>query len=97
MRIASAGEAAGLLHVGRSQGRCADPVRLNRASRSDLDRIQNLKIDVPRLDSSCPSRELLQTEEVVDDKSIYHKNLMPVTYVTADMAGAIESACVRDS
>ncbi len=25
------------------------------------------------------------------DKSIYHKNLMPVTYVTADLAGAIES------
>jgi multidrug efflux pump subunit AcrB len=25
------------------------------------------------------------------DKSIYHKNLMPVTYVTADIAGEIES------
>ena len=25
------------------------------------------------------------------DKSIYHKNLMPVVYVTADVAGAIES------
>jgi multidrug efflux pump subunit AcrB len=27
----------------------------------------------------------------VQDKSIYHKNLMPVTYVTADVAGAMES------
>jgi multidrug efflux pump subunit AcrB len=27
----------------------------------------------------------------VEDKSIYHKNLMPVTYVTADIAGEIES------
>ena len=26
-----------------------------------------------------------------EDKSIYHKNLMPVVYVTADVAGAIES------
>ena len=30
-------------------------------------------------------------ERAVEDKSIYHKNLMPVTYVTADIAGAIES------
>ncbi len=30
-------------------------------------------------------------ETTIEDKSIYHKNLMPVTYVTADVAGAIES------
>jgi multidrug efflux pump subunit AcrB len=36
-------------------------------------------------------RELVRTEQVVADKSIYHKNLMPVTYVTADVAGAMES------
>ena len=28
---------------------------------------------------------------MIEDKSIYHKNLMPVTYVTADIAGEIES------
>ncbi len=28
---------------------------------------------------------------MIEDKSIYHKNLMPVTYVTADVAGAMES------
>jgi multidrug efflux pump subunit AcrB len=33
----------------------------------------------------------VRTEQVVADKSIYHKNLMPVTYVTADVAGAMES------
>ncbi len=30
-------------------------------------------------------------EQAVEDKSIYHKNLMPVTYVTGDVAGAMES------
>ena len=35
--------------------------------------------------------ELVHVEKVIEDKSIYHKNLMPVTYVTADIAGAIES------
>jgi multidrug efflux pump subunit AcrB len=29
--------------------------------------------------------------QAVEDKSIYHKNLMPVTYVTGDVAGAMES------
>ena len=35
--------------------------------------------------------ELVHPELVTADKSIYHKNLMPVVYVTADVAGAIES------
>jgi len=35
--------------------------------------------------------ELVRQEAVTADKSIYHKNLMPVVYVTADVAGAIES------
>jgi multidrug efflux pump subunit AcrB len=35
--------------------------------------------------------ELVRSELVTEDKSIYHKNLMPVVYVTADVAGAIES------
>jgi multidrug efflux pump subunit AcrB len=33
----------------------------------------------------------VRPELVTADKSIYHKNLMPVVYVTADVAGAIES------
>jgi multidrug efflux pump subunit AcrB len=35
--------------------------------------------------------ELVRPERVTADKSIFHKNLMPVVYVTADVAGAIES------
>ena len=33
----------------------------------------------------------MRSENTIEDKSIYHKNLMPVTYVTADIAGEIES------
>ena len=36
-------------------------------------------------------RELTHVEMLTADKSIYHKNLMPVTYVTADVAGTIEA------
>jgi len=36
-------------------------------------------------------RELVRVEKMVADKSIYHKNLMPVVYVTGDVAGQEES------
>ena len=38
-----------------------------------------------------PLGALVETKLVSADKSIYHKTLMPVVYVTADVAGAIES------
>jgi len=38
-----------------------------------------------------PLRELVTVEQTITDKSIYHKNLMPVTYVIGDVAGSIES------
>ncbi len=38
-----------------------------------------------------PLRELVTLQHITGDKSIYHKNLMPVTYVIADVAGKIES------
>ena len=38
-----------------------------------------------------PLRELVKVEPTTVDKSIYHKNLMPVTYVIGDVAGVVES------
>ena len=38
-----------------------------------------------------PLRELVTIERTTTDKSIYHKNLMPVTYVIGDVAGVVES------
>ena len=38
-----------------------------------------------------PLRELVSIERTVIDKSVYHKNLMPVTYVIGDVAGVVES------
>jgi multidrug efflux pump subunit AcrB len=65
-------------------------VRLDRASRSNIERLLDLK--VPSITGQLIAlRELVRVENGTEDKSIYHKNLMPVTYVTADVAGAIES------
>jgi multidrug efflux pump subunit AcrB len=38
-----------------------------------------------------PLRELVTVEPTVSERNIYHKNLQNVTYVTADVAGVIES------
>ena len=90
MQVASAGYAAGLLHQDAEKEDIALTLRLDRASRSDLERIQSLKI-AGRNGHMVALGELVQVTKVVEDKSIYHKNLMPVTYVTADIAGEIES------
>jgi multidrug efflux pump subunit AcrB len=38
-----------------------------------------------------PLRELVRVDRTTEDKSIYHKNLMPAVYVMADVAGEAES------
>lgn len=83
--IASAGAPAGLLHTPAAKEDVPIVLRLDRASRSDLNRIRALRV------RGVPLSELTHVENVLEDKSIYHKNLMPVTYVTADVAGAMES------
>jgi len=90
MRIASAGESAGLLHSESEKEDVPIMLRLDRATRSDLERIQSLRVQ-GRTGQLVPLRELVRAEQVLADKSIYHKNLMPVTYVTADVAGLMES------
>jgi multidrug efflux pump subunit AcrB len=88
--LASSGYKAGLLHSDSAKEDVPLTLRLDRATRSDLEKIQNLKV-AGRSGRLVALSELVQREEVVADKSIYHKNLMPVTYVTGDVAGAMES------
>jgi multidrug efflux pump subunit AcrB len=90
MQVASAGYQAGLLHVESEKEDVPLTVRLNRATRSDLERIRDLKL-AGRTGQLVALRELVKAQPAVAEKSIYHKNLMPVTYVTGDVAGAMES------
>ena len=90
MALASSGWQAGLLHSDSSKEDIPLMLRLDRASRSDLQRIRALRV-AARSGRMVALGELAHTQEVIADKSIYHKNLMPVTYVTGDVAGAMES------
>jgi multidrug efflux pump subunit AcrB len=90
LRIAAGGSAAGLLHGDTDKEDVPIQVQLDRATRSDLQRLRGLKI-AGRSGTLVSLDELVHQREVTEDKSIYHKNLIPVTYVTADVAGAMES------
>jgi multidrug efflux pump subunit AcrB len=90
LQLASAGETSGLLHVDSEKEDVPLVVRLDRGSRSDLEKLAALRV-AGRDGRAVALSELVRTEKVIADKSIYHKNLMPVTYVTADVAGAMES------
>jgi multidrug efflux pump subunit AcrB len=87
---AATGFHAGLLHRDSEKEDVPLTVRLDRAARSDPGGLMNLKV-AGRDGKLVAIGELARVERTVEDKSIYHKNLMPVTYVTADIAGAIES------
>lgn len=88
--MATAGETVGLLHRESAREDIPIVLRADRATRSDLARLQSLRVAGAggRLVSVG---ELVRVEDVPAEKNIYHKNLMPVVYVTADVAGSIES------
>ena len=90
VQVASAGYEAGLLHAESEKEDVPLIVRMDRASRSGLDRLQSLKV-AGRTERLVSLGEVVKVEHSGSEKSIYHKNLMPVTYVTGDVAGAMES------
>jgi multidrug efflux pump subunit AcrB len=93
MRLAVGGAAVDLLHVPREKEDVEIIVQLPRANRSTPDELLALRVRSGRGADSplVPLRELVKVEHTTVDKSIYHKNLMPVTYVIGDVAGVVES------
>jgi multidrug efflux pump subunit AcrB len=90
MMAASSGLTVGLMHTEEAKEDVPILVRLDRATRSDLERLRSLKV-MGRGGNLVPLSEIVQVERTTSEKNIYHKNLMPVTYVTADVAGVMES------
>ncbi len=90
LRLALDGLSVGLLHQVSEKEDVPIVLRLPREERSGLTDLLSLKL-VGATGRLVPLGELVRVEEVVADKSIHHKNLMPVVYVTADVAGEEES------
>ena len=103
LRLAVSGEAIDLLHQPREKEDVSIVMQLPRSARTAPEELLALRVrsgDANALPEPgalagppplVPLRELVRVEKTVTDKSIYHKNLMPVTYVIGDVAGVIES------
>ena len=102
LHMAIAGESLDLIHQPREKEDVDIVLQLPRAARTTPEDMLALRVrsgDANALPEPgaggtvplVPLRELVRIEDAVIDTSVYHKNLMPVTYVIGDVAGAIES------
>lgn len=103
LRIAVGGQAVDLLHLPREKEDVEIVLEVPRSLRTTPGELLGLRVRsgdgnaLPEPGASAlnapliPLRELVSIENTVTDKSIYHKNLVPVTYVIGDVAGKIES------
>ena len=88
VRMAGSGLSAGLLHDPNAREEVPIILRLPQALRGSVDAVQEI-----RLGGRVPVAVGELTRAVVsnEEQSVYHKNLQPVTYVTGDVAGQVES------
>ena len=103
LRIAVHGASVDLIHQPNEKEDVNLTVELPRSMRSVPEELLGLRVrsgDANALPEPggeiqppplVPLRELVRVEHTIADKTIYHKNLMPVTYVIGDVAGTIES------
>jgi multidrug efflux pump subunit AcrB len=103
LKIAVGGESVDLVHLPREKEDVNLVLELPRAARTTPEELLGLRVrsgdanalpepgGAPGTAPLIPLRELVRVEHGIADKSIHHKNLMPVTYVIGDVAGVIES------
>ena len=103
LKVAVEGERVGILHIPQEKEDVAIVLQLPLAKRSEVQDLLNIGVrsgdgnQLPEpITHGAPQalvtlRELVKVEHVTTDTSIYHKNLLPVTYVVSDVAGEIES------
>src|SRR5581483_3951047 len=90
LRIAVDGMNVGLAHQPQEKEDVPITLRLPLANRSSVDDLKRIKVIGERA-NLVPLGELVKVEQQPNEQSIYHKNLMPVVYVTGDVAGQEES------
>jgi len=102
LRMAVAGESVDLLHVPGEKEDVNVVLELPRSMRARPEELLGLRVrsgdgnGLPEPGSMSaaplvPLRELVRLETSTVDRSRHRKNLMPVTYVIADVAGVVES------
>jgi len=90
LRLALNGGEAGLAHQPASRTDVPILLRLDRAQRSHIDELLRLRVHNGQ-GGMVPLAELTRVVERQREPSRYHKNLQPVTYVSGEVAGALEA------
>ncbi len=90
VQVGVSGSIAGLAHLSSESEDVPITVRLPLEARTEVSDLNKLRI-ASAAGRLVPLSELGVWEESLREPSIYHKNLMPVVYVTADVAGHEES------
>jgi len=89
LKLALGGSPVGLYHEPEDREDVPIVLRLPAAERSGQD-LSQVRLAGPN-GQLVPVSELVRIERGKTEPNIYHKNLMPVVYVTADVAGQVES------
>jgi multidrug efflux pump subunit AcrB len=87
VHMATEGRTVGLLHDPPAREDVPVVLRLPRTVRGSMAAVRELRLGPHFVAVGELTREETRTEA----DSVYHKNLLPVTYVTGDLAGAAES------
>ncbi|WP_005036380.1 efflux RND transporter permease subunit [Holophaga foetida] len=87
--LAGQGHELGTFHVLKGAAQVPVILQLPETARQHLDSL--LQLTVPGARGAVPVSELVQVEQGHENAAIFHKNLMPVSYVFGDLAGTIES------
>lgn len=90
VRIALQGATVSVAHTLHDSDPVSIFVRLPRTQRDDINKILDLTV-MNNQGKLVPLRELVEVKKVLADKTIYHKNLHPVSYVIGDVAGKYEA------
>ncbi|MCP4573209.1 MAG: efflux RND transporter permease subunit [bacterium] len=88
--VALNGHDGGVLHVEKSAEPIPINVRLPEVLRSSSEGLEQLYIG-SRAGALIPLSDVVRREETIADKSRHRRNLKSVIYVTADVAGELES------
>jgi len=91
LRLAVSGMQIDIAHRRQEREDIGLVLELPRAERTSAADLLGLRVRAPQGGHLIPLSELVTVEHHIVDKTIYRKNLMPVTYVLGDVAGEIES------
>lgn len=88
--MALQGMKAGVLHTEQDREPVDIIIKLPENRRNMIETLSEINL-ISMSGRSVSLGELVTVREKIKDKSIYHKNMKPVTYITADVSGKVES------